>query len=72
MNAAVKSTAAFAEGIMGSDVTPCMTGRAHVPTAATGPLSSDVLRAYDSYTREVHEAAVGRPPPIIFLNMFSS
>ena len=59
MEARVRPSAAFAAGIMNPEVAPCMTGRAHVATAHTAALSTDVLRAYDAYSKEVHEAATG-------------
>ena len=42
---------------MNPAVAPSMSGAPSVPATATPALSMDVLRAYDSYTREISEAA---------------
>ena len=42
---------------MNPAVAPSMSGNPSVPATATPALSTDVLRAYDSYTREITEAA---------------
>ena len=59
MEARVRPSASFAAGIMNPEVAPRMSGKAHVCTARSAALSTDVLRAYDAYTKEVHEAATG-------------
>ena len=57
MQADVRASAGFLDGVMLPDVAPCMSGRSAVPEARTGALSGDVLRAYDAYQKEVAEAA---------------
>ena len=38
-------------------IDPCLSGKDAVPATSSPPLSGDVLRAYDNYSREVAEAA---------------
>ena len=59
MEASVRPSTSFADGVLGSDPDPCMTGRASVPSVASPALSGDVLRAYETYQREIAEAATG-------------
>ena len=57
IKADVAASASFAEGVMTPSIDPCLSGKAGIPATSSPPLSGDVLRAYDNYTKEVAQAA---------------
>ena len=59
MEASARPSAAFADGILGGDPEPTMTGKATIPSCQSPALSGDVLRAYENYQKEVMEAGTG-------------
>ena len=59
MEAGVRASASFADGILGTATGPCATGTPTVPATHSPPLSGDVLRAYENYNREIMEAGLG-------------
>ena len=59
VEAEVRATGAFLDGVMAPDAAPCMSGKPAVPATLSPPLSGDVLRAYDNYQKQIAEAAAG-------------
>ena len=57
VEAEVRPTASFADGILEPEAAPCMSGTPSVPNARNPTLSGDVLRAYETYQKEVSDAA---------------
>ena len=55
----MRPSTSFADGVLGMDANPTMTGTPVTPTTRSPALSGDVLRAYENYNREIMEAGTG-------------